>query len=340
MPGISEGHFRGHSSFLKYRSGHSSSIILQPAIFRANLMNLENTISLMLKKTIALFMLSALWLPSYCQISNEDLRLRVSEELKKHEGYYAIAFKDPSTGKELFLNEKETFHAASTMKTPVMIEVFKQAGKQKFSLSDSILLKNDFKSIVDGSSFHLDSLVDSEPVLYKRIGKKMTIRDLVYEMITMSSNFATNVLIDLVGAKNVTQSMRKLGAKDIQVLRGVEDTKAFQKGLNNTTTAYDLMLIFQKLGEGSVISEKASNAMIDILLDQKFNTVIPAKLPKDVKVAHKTGSFGTVRHDSGIVYLPNGRKYFIVIMSRDWEDEKETIELLSGISRMIYEAVK
>ena len=291
------------------------------------------------------FITSLSLLPILCsavfgQNSATELQNRIKEEFKKHKGYYAVAFSDPASGKQVFINERETFHAASTMKTPVMIEVFKQANAGKFSLTDSIILKNEFKSIVDGSMFHLDSLVDSEYVLYKRIGKKITIQDLVYEMITVSSNFATNILIDLVGAKNVTQTMRKLGAKDINVLRGVEDTKAFDKGLNNTTTAYDLMLIFKKIALGQVISKKASDAMIKILLDQKFNTVLPAKLPTDVKVAHKTGAFGKVRHDSGIVYLPNGRSYFVVIMSRDWEDEKETLELLSGVSRMIYDAVK
>jgi beta-lactamase class A len=294
----------------------------------------------MLKKIILLFSLITFHVTANGQQTTDVLTRKISEEFDKHKGYYALAFTDLLSGKTVFIHERETFHAASTMKTPVMIEVFKQANAGKFSLDDSITLKNEFKSIVDGSPFHLDSLVDSEFVLYKRLGKKIKIRDLVYEMITVSSNFATNILIDLVGAKNVTQTMRELGAKDINVLRGVEDTKAFEKGLNNTTTAYDLMLIFNKLAKGQIINMQASKAMIDILLDQKFGTVIPAKLPADVKVAHKTGAFGKVRHDSGIVYLPNGRNYSIVIMSRDWEDEKETLELLSNVSRMIYDGVK
>ncbi|WP_149239581.1 serine hydrolase [Dyadobacter sp. 32] len=293
-----------------------------------------------MRNRISLFLFFALLTNVAISQTATTLTQKISAELTKHKGYYAVAFSESSSGKTVFINEREFFHAASTMKTPVMIEVFKQANAGKFSLTDSVTLKNEFKSIVDGSLFRLDSLVDSELVLYKRIGKKMVIRDLVYEMITVSSNFATNMLIDLVGAGNVTQSMRELGAKDMKVLRGVEDTKAFEKGLNNTTTAYDLMLIFAKMAQGEIVNQKASKAMIEILLDQKFGTVIPAKLPADVKVAHKTGAFGKVRHDSGIVYLPNGRHYSIVILSRDWEDEKETLELLSDVSKMIYDAVK
>jgi len=163
--------------------------------------------------------------------------------------------------------------------------------------------------------------------------------ELVYDMIIVSSNLATNIIIELVDAKKVTQSMRDLGAKDIQVMRGVEDDKAFAQGLNNTVTAYDLMLIFEKMANGETVSKQASDAMIDILLDQKFNTIIPAKLPADVKVAHKTGSITGVHHDSGIVFLPDGRKYVLVILSKNLEDEEAATDGMASVSEIIYRHV-
>ncbi len=84
--------------------------------------------------------------------------------------------------------------------------------------------------------------------------------------------------------------MKRIGANEIKVLRGVEDQKAFDHGMNNTTTAYDLMLIFRALGEQKVISAEASEKMVDILLGQEFKTGIPAGLPEGTRVAHKTGS--------------------------------------------------
>ncbi len=96
-------------------------------------------------------------------------------------------------------------------------------------------------------------------------------------MIIRSSNLATNMVIELVNARNVTQTMRELGAKDMQVLRGVEDDKAFEKGLNNTTTAYDLMLIFEKIAQGKAVDSAASEEMVNILLKQEFNDIIPAR---------------------------------------------------------------
>ena len=287
-------------------------------------------------------LLAAVIVVASCNTSKKALKTLQSDiekELSGKKGTFAVAFKDLKTGRHINIKDKETFHAASTMKTPVMIEVYKQAGEGKFSLNDSIELKNEFKSIVDGSSFSLDSTDDSEFELYKHIGEKRTIAALLYQMIIVSSNFATNLIIQKVGAENVTQSMRELGAKDIQVLRGVEDNKAFEKGLINTTTAHDLALIFEKIAKDETVSAEASQAMINILLDQKFNEIIPALLPPGVKVAHKTGSITHVHHDSGIVILPDGRKYVLVLLSKDWEDEKQTIQTMANISLLVYKYV-
>lgn len=268
--------------------------------------------------------------------SIEATKILVENKLRTVEGEFAVAFKDLQTGKTLFINEKENFHAASTMKTPVMIEVFKQAKAGKFKLTDSILVKNEFKSIVDGSQYSMDIADDSGDGMYKQIGKKMTIYDLTYQMIIVSSNLATNILIDLVDAKNANESMRKLGAKDIQVLRGVEDQKAFDKGLNNSTTAFDLMLIFEKIAKNKVIDKQSCEAMTKILFDQKFNEIIPANLPKDVRVAHKTGSITGVQHDSGIVYLPDGQKYVLVLLSKKLKNADAGVKVLAEVSEMIY----
>ncbi len=275
---------------------------------------------------------------SYCQEphSPEELKLNIITELAKQQGISAVAFKDLSTGNEILFNEHESFHAASTMKTPVMIEVFKQEHEGKFSLFDSIIIKNEFKSIADGSAFSLDSADDSEFELYKHIGEKETIYDLVYKMIIQSSNLATNLVIELADAKKVTETMHNLGAKDIQVLRGVEDNKAFEKGLINTTTAYDLMVIFEKIAKGETVSREASDTMIKILLDQKFNDIIPAYLPKEIKVAHKTGFITGVHHDSGIIFLPDGRKYVLILLSKNVENESAAVKSMALVSQMIY----
>lgn len=269
---------------------------------------------------------------------NEELRTLILREIVGVKGTFAVAYQNLGDGTTVLINERELFHAASTMKTPVMIEVFRQAGEGRFGLDDSILIRNEFKSIVDGSPYQMDLSEDSDDSMYRRIGGKATIRELVYHMITVSSNLATNILIDLVDAKKVTATMRGLGASDILVLRGVEDGKAYARGLNNVTTAFDLMVIMRAIAEGKAVGKEAAEAMTGILLDQKFRTLIPALLPGDVRVAHKTGNITGVRHDSGFVILPDGRRYVLVILSKGLEDDEAGKSAIARVSRRIYES--
>lgn len=270
--------------------------------------------------------------------SVKELKKNISAEFSKTGGTFALVFLElKPKGEHIFINEKTTFHAASTMKTPVMIEVFRQAQAGKLNLDDSVVVKNEFKSIVDNSLYSLNLSDDAGEDLYQFIGQKKTIRELMYEMITVSSNLATNLLISIVGAQNVLKTMRNMGAHDIKILRGVEDLKAYEKGLNNTTDAYDLALIYKKIALGEIVTQDACDEMIKILSEQKLNNKIPAKLPQDVIVAHKTGSISGVEHDSGIIYLPNGKKYILIILSKNLQDVHKGIETIATVSRMIYE---
>lgn len=272
--------------------------------------------------------------------SPDEMKLAIQKELNKVEGEFAVAFQDLTTGEQILINEHTLFHAASTMKVPVMIEVFKQAAEGKFALTDSIEIKNEFKSIVDSSVYSLHRKDDSDTLIYEHIGEKRTVYSLMYDMIIISSNLATNMMIDLVGAANAQQTIRDLGTKKMQVLRGVEDGKAYEAGLNNSTTAYDLMVIFEKMAKGQVVDSIASAEMIRILLDQKFNDIIPAGLPPDVKVAHKTGWITGVHHDGGIVFLPDGRKYILVLLSKKIKNEKAGVAVMSNVSKLIYDWAK
>jgi beta-lactamase class A len=250
-----------------------------------------------------------------------------------------VAFYDLAGGEEFLIKPDESFHAASTMKVPVMIEVFRQAKEGMLSLEDYIAIKNDFISIADNTRYSIAAESDSEQSLYKRIGQAETVRELVSLMINASSNLATNILIERVTAPRVMKLMEQLGAKNIRVLRGVEDSKAYQQGLNNTTTARDLMIILRSLAERRAVSSKASDEMVKILLEQKFNEGIPAGLPASVRVAHKTGSITRINHDAAIVYPTNRKPYVIVVLTRGIEDEKRAHKLIADISRAVFDSI-
>ena len=269
-------------------------------------------------------------------LSLRKVKKQIEPLLAAQPGVFALAFKDLQTGKSLYINKHTIFHAASTMKTPVLVEAYRQAAVGKFQLSDSIPIVNSFKSIADSSYFSLSPADDSELELYKHIGEKATVHDLLYQMIIYSSNLATNIIIEKLGAINVTATVSSMGATDIQVLRGVEDSKAFQLGLNNVVSAFGLGLIFEKMATGKIVNATACQDMITILLDQKFNDIIPAKLPAAVKVAHKTGFITGIHHDSGIVFLPDGRKYVLVLLSKNLTDEKAGIDAMATASSVLY----
>lgn len=272
------------------------------------------------------------------QASLELLENEIQDRIDRTQGDFAVFFQDVSDpNRAIIINADEMFHAASTMKTPVMIEVFKQAEAGNFNLSDSIEIKNEFRSIVDGSPFSLNIDRDSGDDLYNFLGKKKTIYDVTHSMITVSGNLATNNIIDLVGADNANSSMHELGAANIKVLRGVEDMKAFNLGLNNETSARDLGVIFKKLATLSLVSPAASDQMIEILKDQKINKMIPGHLPGDVAIAHKTGSITGISHDSGIVFLPDGRSYVLVILSKNLSEAGQGTEAGADISRLVYD---
>lgn len=250
--------------------------------------------------------------------------------------FVAISYTDVAGGSIAAMNADSVFHAASTMKIPVMIEVLRRAQAGAFGIDQPVLLVNQFASIVDGSAYSLDAAEDSDSALYRRIGSRVPVRELMRRMITHSSNLATNQLIALVGAVRTTATARSLGATRMQVLRGVEDQKAFDRGLSNTTTAADLASLLAAIENGRALSPSSSAEMREILLAQAFNEKIPAGLPPGTKVAHKTGEITAVSHDAAIVYPPGRKPYVLVVLTRGVREGKVSSALIADISRLVY----
>ncbi|HVD92055.1 MAG TPA: serine hydrolase [Vicinamibacterales bacterium] len=244
----------------------------------------------------------------------------------------------PLDGRDgITIQPDQAFHAASTMKVPVMIELFRQAEAGQLRLDELLPIKNEFHSIVDGSVYQLSVGDDSDAEVYAAVGKAMTLRDLCEAMITVSSNFAANLLIERLGVENIRKTVTRLGGDGVNVLRGVEDQKAFDKGLNNTTTARGLAVLLQRIANGQAVGPKADAEMIAILKRQKFNDGIPAGLPAGTPVAHKTGTITKIHHDAAIVYGP--RPYVLVILVRGQQEQKDSAAIMAAISREVWNAL-
>ncbi|HWE43280.1 MAG TPA: serine hydrolase [Gemmatimonadaceae bacterium] len=230
-----------------------------------------------------------------------------------------------------------SFHAASTMKVPVMIELFRLADAGRLSLDQGLLVVNSFGSIVDGSNYALDPGDDSDSSLYAMVGKRVAIRDLIEHMITRSSNLATNMLIAVAGPGNVNATAHALGATGMRVLRGVEDGKAYARGMNNTTTANDLAALLLAIERGTAASPASCTQMRDILLREIYSGDIPAGLPAGTPVAQKTGWITGVLHDAAIVYPPGRTPYVLVVLTANIPDEAVAKALTVDVSRMVWE---
>jgi len=241
---------------------------------------------------------------------------------------------DAKTGEELTIGPTVRYHAASTMKVPVMIELFNQVQEGKLKLDDQVLVTNSFHSIVDGSPYELQASEDSDGETYKAIGQRLSLRTLCETMVTASGNLAANVLVEKLGVKNIQATTDRLGASGMQVLRGVEDLKAFDKNMNNTTDAAGLATLFEKLARGQAVSRDASAEMIAILKRQKHNEGIPSGLPDGIDVAHKTGEVTKIHHDAGIVYAK--RPYVLVVLTRGVDDQAASGRLIAEISKTLY----
>lgn len=237
------------------------------------------------------------------------------------------------------LNAHRWFHAASTIKVPVLVAVYEAIEQHRFEPYSRVHVRNRFLSVVDGRPFRVPQGSDANAAVHSAVGRMLTVHELAEHMIVTSSNLATNLLLDLVGVEAARASLARLHLGGIDLQRGVEDEAAWEAGINNRVTAAGLCDALRLIEEGEAISPAASKAMLDILHQQRFRSGIPAGLPEDARVAHKTGEISTVAHDAGIVYL-NGRDAYVVVILTEWApDVNGRQETIARISRAVYEYI-
>lgn len=249
-----------------------------------------------------------------------------------------ISFYDADTTIQWSYNADHYFHAASTMKLAVLLGVFRQIDRGELALDAPVHVRNRFTSIVNQEPFMLDLGRDADPDVYGHLGKTLTVKELAYWMITKSSNLATNLLVEVVGIPTIQQSLDEMEVDGVRVLRGVEDSKAFDAGLNNEVTANGLLKLLRLIADGKAYSQSACEQMLEIMLDQQYRSGIPAGLPKAARVAHKTGNISTVHHDAGIVFL-EGRKPYVLVILTQFPAEQGRGTAVAEVSRDIFNAL-
>lgn len=259
------------------------------------------------------------------------LKIRENHELVD----LGISFYDYETTIQWAYNADSYFHAASTMKIAVLLGVFRQISRGDLTFDAPVHVRNRFTSIVNQQPFMLDLGRDADPNVYGYLGKTLPVRELAYQMITTSSNLATNLLIEVIGVSAIQSALEELEVGGIKVLRGVEDQAAFDAGLNNEVTANGLLKVLRIIAEERAYSKHACSEMLKIMLDQQYKSGIPAGLPKAARVAHKTGNISTVHHDAGIVYMEDRKPYVLVVLTK-FQAEAGRTTAVAEISKDIF----
>jgi beta-lactamase class A len=254
----------------------------------------------------------------------------------------AAAFYDYETETAWSYQGDRWFHSASTIKVAVLASLFRVIEDGLFTLDARVHIRNRFLSAVDGEPYRIPAARDANSKVHAATGKTMKVGELAHHMIVTSSNLATNLLIDLIGIETAQKALDDLNVGGVKLVRGVEDERAFEAGLNNLVTANGLLRLFRLIQEERGLPPHAAQKILSILDQQEFNSGIPAGLPAGVRetarVAHKTGEISTVAHDAGLVTLPRRKPYAVVILTawgRDNSNGRQ--ETVAGLSRAVYD---
>jgi beta-lactamase class A len=236
------------------------------------------------------------------------------------------------------------FHAASTIKVAVLACLGATLRERGLDSHHRLELRNQFASVVDGSAYRVLASRDTDAGIHASTDQTMSAGELAHRMIAISSNLATNLLLEFIGADRARQMLTGAGITGVDLVRGVEDDRAFEAGISNRVTANGLVTLLRAILEGRFGSDDDTRAMIATLCAQTVMRGIPAGLPTGVhastRIAHKTGEMSTATHDAGIVFLENREPYVLAVLTGASGSAEERYAPIARISGLIFEIVR
>lgn len=264
--------------------------------------------------------------PKVVALADHDQLMRLVPRLERlandMPGVAAVSVVDLTDGDSIAINGDKNLPAASTIKVPVMVEVMRQVSLGKFSFRRTVSLQDGDRDCGYGS------LCDA------RWGSKYTVWELLWRMITVSDNTATNMLIRLVGRQHVNETMLALGCTQTWLgdsIRSDGDVRELR------TSANDMMRLLDMIAQRRLIDPRSSDIMLEILAGQRHNKLLPAWLPKGLKIAHKTGTLHDTLNDVGIVEL-DGSPYVICVFTTHLDDLDTGQHFIRQVSLLTYRA--
>lgn len=249
-----------------------------------------------------------------------QLQATLSRVSHRAPGRVAMQVKDLSTGYTSSVNANAVMPAASTIKIPVMVEVFRQMELGKFDLNTRVTLSWGDKDCGSGD------------LCYAHPGSSFPVSRLLSDMITVSDNTAANMLIRLVGRNRINDTMRGLGLHHTRLTDYIH-TQGWDVRRTLRTSPADMVNLLTQMAQDRLVDEWSSKQMIAILEQQEINTLLPVPLPQ-IPIAHKTGSFDDTLNDVGIVYAYS--PYVIAVMTTDLPTLSAGRRYIRGVSKVAY----
>jgi beta-lactamase class A len=273
------------------------------------------------------------------------------------EGVIGLKARDLTTGRELAYNADLVFPTASTFKVPVLYALYRLSEAGAIDLTARVPIDPSHR--VPGSGVLQDLDVGIAP----------TVRDLAVLMTVVSDNEATDLVYALVGKERLAAIVAELGLRQTSIpltcreifctytnlpaddpattydalKAALKERRVDPNGIaladdarNDTSTPADMVELMTLIEHGHGLSTEGRESVVDILKRQKYNTIIPLRLPEETEVAHKTGSLKGIRNDVGIVYAPSG-PYTIALMSKRMTNEVDGALRLADLSRLVWD---
>lgn len=227
---------------------------------------------------------------------------------------------DVETGNYLDINADKAFSAASIVKIPILIQLFKSIEAKQLSLDDEMELTDYYKASGSGS------------LQYKGSGGKYTLDTLAQMMIQSSDNSATNMLMSAYGGKpDINRALRSWGMKKTYVENWLPDLRG-----DNTTSAREMSTMLYNIDNNAFLTLNSREKIIDYMSHVENNRLIQAGLAPEAIFVHKTGDIGTMLGDAGIVYAPNGKRYIITILVNRKHNDISAKDFIIKASAIIY----
>jgi len=254
-----------------------------------------------------------------------DLKAQLAAFSIRAPGHVGIAVQDVATGVTTGFNAGAEMPAASTIKIPVMVEVFRQLAARKFDLNTRLTLRRSDKDWGSGD------------LAGSRVGSSYPVSRLLALMIDVSDNTATNMLIRLVGRPHINQEMEELGLTHTRLTDFIRSEGPRIRWALRSSPA-DMTRLLRAMAQNQLVDEWSSREMIRILTGQEHNSLLPEPLPAGTAIAHKTGTLHDTLNDVGIVYEGED-PYVIAVMTTDLPTLSSGRRFIRGVSRLAYDAL-